>query len=162
MTKRIAWLVVAGLSILCLAAFTGSAQAGGGGGNDGHEDKAGPSQAQGHDQKGDQAKSGDHAQKDTQQSDQSPQAKPDEPHHNQNDHKITICHATGSATNPYVEITVDKHALKNGHTTAKGDIIPAPAGGCPTTAPAEAQQQSKESEQSVQMVSFCDMESATR
>src|SRR5205823_7339056 len=49
------------------------------------------------------------------------------------DHKITICHATGSATNPYVEITVDEHALKEGHTLAKGDIIPAPLGGCPTT-----------------------------
>lgn len=50
----------------------------------------------------------------------------------QQSHKITICHATGSATNPYVVITVDTHALKNGHTAAKGDIIPAPAGGCPT------------------------------
>jgi hypothetical protein len=46
--------------------------------------------------------------------------------------KVTICHKTGSATNPYVEITVDEHALKDGHTVAKGDIIPAPAGGCPT------------------------------
>jgi hypothetical protein len=54
------------------------------------------------------------------------------------DHKVTICHATGSATNPYVEITVDYHALKNGHTAAKGDIIPAPAGGCPKPAPAPA------------------------
>lgn len=45
---------------------------------------------------------------------------------------VTICHATGSSTNPYVEISVDVNALKNGHTTAKGDIIPAPAGGCPT------------------------------
>jgi hypothetical protein len=50
----------------------------------------------------------------------------------QSDHKVTICHKTGSATNPYVEITVDYHALKNGHTAAKGDIIPAPASGCPT------------------------------
>ncbi|HET7572950.1 MAG TPA: hypothetical protein VFJ77_09835 [Gaiellaceae bacterium] len=47
-------------------------------------------------------------------------------------HKVTICHRTGSATNPYVRITVDVHALKHGHTVAKGDIIPAPAGGCPT------------------------------
>jgi len=52
------------------------------------------------------------------------------------DHKVTICHATGSATNPYVEITVDYHALKNGHTAAKGDIIPAPDAGCPKPAPA--------------------------
>jgi len=46
--------------------------------------------------------------------------------------KVTICHATGSATNPFVAITVDRHALEHGHTAAKGDIVPAPAGGCPT------------------------------
>ena len=40
------------------------------------------------------------------------------------EHKVTLCHATGSATNPYVMITVDYHALQNGHTAAKGDIIP--------------------------------------
>jgi hypothetical protein len=40
------------------------------------------------------------------------------------EHKVTLCHATGSSTNPYVLITVDYHALKNGHTAAKGDIIP--------------------------------------
>lgn len=40
------------------------------------------------------------------------------------EHKVTLCHATGSSTNPYVMITVDYHALKNGHTAEKGDIIP--------------------------------------
>lgn len=40
------------------------------------------------------------------------------------EHKVTLCHATGSATNPYVLITVDYHALGHGHTAAKGDIIP--------------------------------------
>ena len=45
--------------------------------------------------------------------------------------KITLCHATGSATNPYVEITVDDNATKDGHGNHKDDIIPAPAGGCP-------------------------------
>ena len=44
--------------------------------------------------------------------------------------KITICHATGSKTNPYVEITVSVNGL-NGHGDHEGDIIPAPAGGCP-------------------------------
>jgi hypothetical protein len=43
---------------------------------------------------------------------------------------ITICHATGSKKNPYVEITVSVNGL-NGHGKHKGDIIPAPAGGCP-------------------------------
>ena len=40
------------------------------------------------------------------------------------EHKVTLCHATGSSTNPYVLITVDYHALKAGHTADKGDIIP--------------------------------------
>ncbi|HET8527724.1 MAG TPA: hypothetical protein VFL60_02345 [Gaiellaceae bacterium] len=50
----------------------------------------------------------------------SPTKTPEQPQ----EHKVTLCHATGSATNPYVMITVDYHALKNGHTAAKGDIIP--------------------------------------
>ena len=48
---------------------------------------------------------------------------------------ITICHSTLSDTNPYVEITISRNALKahqNHHDGA--DIIPAPAGGCPATA----------------------------
>jgi hypothetical protein len=46
--------------------------------------------------------------------------------------KITICHATGSDKNPYTEITVSVYGL-NGHARHEGDIIPMPAGGCPTT-----------------------------
>ena len=45
--------------------------------------------------------------------------------------KITICHFTGSETNPYNEIEVSVHGL-NGHGAHVGDIIPAPANGCPT------------------------------
>jgi hypothetical protein len=48
--------------------------------------------------------------------------------------KITICHATGSVKNPYVLITVDINGL-NGHNQHTGDIIPAPAAGCPVTRP---------------------------
>jgi hypothetical protein len=49
--------------------------------------------------------------------------------------KTTICHRTGSETNPYVEITVSNNAL-DAHRThppkdGREDIIPAPAGGCP-------------------------------
>jgi hypothetical protein len=42
------------------------------------------------------------------------------------DHKITICHATGSDSNPYVAVTVDLHALET-HMNHQhdGDIIPA-------------------------------------
>jgi len=46
--------------------------------------------------------------------------------------EITICHATGSETNPYDEITVSLNGL-NGHVTHEDDIVPAPAGGCPTS-----------------------------
>jgi hypothetical protein len=53
-------------------------------------------------------------------------------------HKVTLCHATDSATNPYVQITVDEHSIVDGGhgrhegpvfspgATAKwGDVIPA-------------------------------------
>jgi hypothetical protein len=46
--------------------------------------------------------------------------------------KTTICHATGSATNPYVEITVSKDALAAHKSHQDGrDIVPAPPTGCP-------------------------------
>jgi hypothetical protein len=48
--------------------------------------------------------------------------------------KITICHKTGSAKHPYVEITISSNAAKNGHAKHQGDIIPAPKNGCPSTA----------------------------
>ena len=46
--------------------------------------------------------------------------------------RISICHRTLSATNPYVLITVDRNSL-NGHGDHVGDIIPAPATGCPSS-----------------------------
>lgn len=53
--------------------------------------------------------------------------------------KTTICHATGSATNPYVQITISDNALKAHARHQDGrDIIPAPAGGCPKPEPAAA------------------------
>src|SRR6478736_7203266 len=57
----------------------------------------------------------------------------------ENEHKVTLCHATDSRTNPYVAITVDYHAVvQGGHGghdgprfspdlaagTKWGDIIP--------------------------------------
>ena len=43
-----------------------------------------------------------------------------------------ICHATGSETNPYVQITVSNNALP-AHSRHHGgrDLIPAPEDGCP-------------------------------
>jgi CHRD domain len=52
--------------------------------------------------------------------------------------KVTICHRTGSESNPYVKISVGKAGLK-GHMGHPGDIIPAPAGGCPATPMSPAQ-----------------------
>ena len=43
---------------------------------------------------------------------------------------ISLCHATGSATNPYVEISVSVDGALNWHARHPGDIIPAPADGC--------------------------------
>jgi Thrombospondin type 3 repeat len=43
--------------------------------------------------------------------------------------KVTICHATGSSTNPYVQITVSVDAL-TAHLTHPDDIIPIPEDGC--------------------------------
>jgi len=48
--------------------------------------------------------------------------------------KITICHATGSEKNPYVEITISTQGELNGHLPHHDDIIPAPAEGCPGVA----------------------------
>ena len=45
--------------------------------------------------------------------------------------KVTICHRTKSTKHPYVKITVSQAALP-AHTKHQGDIIPAPASGCPT------------------------------
>ena len=57
---------------------------------------------------------------------------PTTPVETNNNGKITICHATSSAKNPYNEITISINGL-NGHDKHEGDIIPAPAGGCPAS-----------------------------
>ena len=57
--------------------------------------------------------------------------------------KTTICHSTGSSTNPYVEITISDNALKAHARHHDGrDIIPAPAGGCEGTAGQGVEEQS--------------------
>jgi len=45
--------------------------------------------------------------------------------------KVTICHRTKSKKHPYNRIRVSGSALK-AHMKHRGDIIPAPAGVCPT------------------------------
>jgi hypothetical protein len=47
--------------------------------------------------------------------------------------RILICHQTGSAKKPYVSIRVSNNALKDGHSSHAGDLIPAPGDGCPKT-----------------------------
>ncbi len=50
--------------------------------------------------------------------------------------KLTLCHATGSVTNPFVVITVSVNATTgNGHGDHARDVIPAPAAGCPSSPP---------------------------
>lgn len=51
--------------------------------------------------------------------------------HGSKGEKVTICHATGSASNPFVTITISKNGL-NGHGDHERDITPVPAGGCPS------------------------------
>lgn len=50
--------------------------------------------------------------------------------------KVTLCHQTGNGS--YETITVSASGAENGHGKHDGDIIPAPAGGCPTGSPAPA------------------------
>ncbi|HEX8217615.1 MAG TPA: hypothetical protein VF914_00230 [Chloroflexia bacterium] len=48
------------------------------------------------------------------------------------ENKVKICHATGSETNPYVEIEISESAIPAHEDHQWGeDIIPMPAGGCP-------------------------------
>ena len=49
-----------------------------------------------------------------------------------NDRLITICHANGSTSNPYDQITVNFNDLM-AHVDHPDDLIPAPASGCPDT-----------------------------
>lgn len=49
------------------------------------------------------------------------------------DGQVTICHATGSKSNPYEEISIDVSGV-SGHDNHEGDIIPAPEGGCASLA----------------------------
>ncbi|MFL5894512.1 MAG: hypothetical protein ACJ76Z_05295 [Thermoleophilaceae bacterium] len=73
--------------------------------------------------------------------------------------KITICHATRSEKNPYVEITIsvnglhghgptDSDPVSRHHAGSWKDIIPAPAGGCPSTVSTEAGAQQQSAQQS--------------
>src|SRR5438552_1861437 len=45
------------------------------------------------------------------------------------ENRVTICHRTGSESNPYVVITIDENALP-AHLE-HGDLYPVPVNGCP-------------------------------
>lgn len=47
--------------------------------------------------------------------------------------KVTLCHQNGNGS--YETITVSVSGAENGHAKHDGDIIPAPAGGCPAGSP---------------------------
>lgn len=46
-------------------------------------------------------------------------------------HKVKVCHATGSASNPYVFIEISYQGSTHGHEEHSEDVIPAPTNTCP-------------------------------
>ena len=53
--------------------------------------------------------------------------------------KVTICHHTGSQTNPWVEITISQNAVPAHLTDHDGDFVVTPTRPCPPKATAAAQ-----------------------
>jgi hypothetical protein len=64
---------------------------------------------------------------------QGPQGPPDEPQPPPPSGEVTLCHATGQAANPFVELTIRRSRLAE-HRRHARDIIPVPATGCPVRA----------------------------
>jgi hypothetical protein len=108
--------------VVAFATFTGTALAGHGNGKGGGDDQHG--------------KPAEHADSTGQgsghKSDDQGDAHAKTVSHAEAHDKVTICHATGSRSHPYVEITISRNALKAHARHQDGrDIIPAPASGCP-------------------------------
>lgn len=80
----------------------------------------------------------DRKEKDKKEKEKDKKAKKDE--RDKKNGKVTICHATGSYTNPYVEITISVNALGAHYRHQNNeDIIPAPPYGCPNGEVAEGE-----------------------
>jgi hypothetical protein len=47
--------------------------------------------------------------------------------------KVTICHQTGSATHPWVKLTISTEGWLNGHKKHSGDFVIASGASCPST-----------------------------
>ncbi|HSJ87336.1 MAG TPA: hypothetical protein VK909_09020 [Anaerolineales bacterium] len=72
-----------------------------------------------------------------------------------NGDRVTICHKTGSANNPYVEITVSVNGASHGHSKHAGDLIPAPAGGCPGTANGTGEGDTEDNDETANQITIC-------
>ncbi|HLY94702.1 MAG TPA: hypothetical protein VKP14_07630 [Gaiellaceae bacterium] len=77
--------------------------------------------------------------------------------------KVFICHATGSDSNPYVLIHVSEHAVPahTRHQDGRDIVLGAAPGACPGASTTSNVQAADHSEAAAQMISFCDMETAT-
>ena len=174
--KRIATAAAAAAMTIALTVFSGAAFAGdhnGDGGGD-KSGKAAQQQSQPDGKSGgggDQSKPSKSEGKPESASNQQPQdqqkpqdqGKPQDQQKQQEPaDKVYICHATGSASNPYVLIHVSSHALPahTKHQDGRDIVLGSSPGPCPG-ASTSGVKGAEHTDTQAQMVSFCDMETVT-